>query len=324
MAHHFNHALHIVVPDTDSLPPALADVTPHSDVYYTASIGPDRLLDASLRALFAAGKVCGVTVGAHVDGECVAAVLPTGTLVLSLDRATYHAFGLQGRSSSRDAVQRFVVKIGLADADFVPGEKRYERVRWCLTDRLGLEFAFLFTWTPSGGTGGIECPALAALPGAKRQSLNTESRVHHSVAVPRLEHALVDSSLSDDERVALSEWLGSVACGIIPDGSAECYHSSMGCPEPSRTSASIASCVWRGMITSSRIAAVLAAADAVVADGAVPWVALTVLGFQDTPISWGSAEHGFVEGGENHYTYVVGPGGHYLRFTSVDPGDGCP
>jgi hypothetical protein len=345
--HHFKHAMHIVVPDVDDLPHALvAAETTGSDVYYSVRASPQRLLDAGFRALFASsssaggqsaadagaavageapvGYACGVSVGSRVDGECVAAVLPTGALVLSLNRATYHALGLQGRKSALDSGHRFVVTIGLADEGFTPGGKMYERVRWCLTDRLGLEFDFFFVWTPAGGVGGVECPSLASLRGAVAHRLSEHSRVDRSVAVPLLEQATADVSLGDEERVELCEWLGAVACGITPDGSAESYHSTMGCPEPCRVSASVLSRMWRGMIAPSRVAAVLAAADAAVTSGAVPWVALTVWGFQDAPVSWAQSEHGFAEGGENHYTYVVGPGGRYLRFTSVDPTDGCP
>ena len=37
----------------------------------------------------------------------------------------------------------------MASDSFSPGKKFYERVKWCLTDRLNLKFDLLFTWEPN-------------------------------------------------------------------------------------------------------------------------------------------------------------------------------
>ena len=37
----------------------------------------------------------------------------------------------------------------MASDSFCPGKKLYERVKWCLTDRLNLKFDLLFTWEPN-------------------------------------------------------------------------------------------------------------------------------------------------------------------------------
>lgn len=43
-----------------------------------------------------------------------------------------------------------VVEVNLAAPYFVPGKKLYERVRWCLKDKLQLTFKFLMGWTNEG------------------------------------------------------------------------------------------------------------------------------------------------------------------------------
>jgi len=43
-----------------------------------------------------------------------------------------------------------VVEVNLAAPYFVPGKKLYERVRWCLKDKLQLTFKFLMSWTNEG------------------------------------------------------------------------------------------------------------------------------------------------------------------------------
>ena len=42
------------------------------------------------------------------------------------------------------------VEVDLAAACFKPGKPNYERVKWCLTDRLGLEALFVISWWPKG------------------------------------------------------------------------------------------------------------------------------------------------------------------------------
>lgn len=43
-----------------------------------------------------------------------------------------------------------VVDLDLLAEHFVPGKKKYERVQWCLTDRLELAFDLLVAWEPPG------------------------------------------------------------------------------------------------------------------------------------------------------------------------------
>jgi hypothetical protein len=43
-----------------------------------------------------------------------------------------------------------VVDIDLNSSSFKPGKKGYNRIKWCLQDRLNLKFNFLVTWTPIG------------------------------------------------------------------------------------------------------------------------------------------------------------------------------
>ena len=37
-------------------------------------------------------------------------------------------------------------------------------------------------------------------------------------------------------------------------------------------------------------------------------MAMTVHGFQDSPVSWGQHEHGYFDGGDNFYSIVLFPG----------------
>jgi ribonuclease P/MRP protein subunit RPP40 len=61
----------------------------------------------------------------------------------------------------------------------------------------------------------------------------------------------------------------------------------------------------------------LKAARKVAAESVAPWVAVTVWGFQDTPVSWAEHEHGFLNSGDNGYTVVVFGDGRYWLFAAV-------
>ena len=48
------------------------------------------------------------------------------------------------------------VEVDLAAPSFRPGKPSYERVKWCLTDRLGLEAPFIISWWPEGQEAGVQ------------------------------------------------------------------------------------------------------------------------------------------------------------------------
>jgi hypothetical protein len=91
---------------------------------------------------------------------------------------------------------RFNVTINLADDSFQPGSKHFERVKWCLTDRLGLRFRLVMAWSPTvGGVGGGGVDLIAAVDGCRR--LNPSQALHQV----RLWHSRVVAVLRRSFRV---------------------------------------------------------------------------------------------------------------------------
>ena len=43
----------------------------------------------------------------------------------------------------------------------------------------------------------------------------------------------------------------------------------------------------------------------------LPWIAVTVWGFEDSPISWRTNEHGWFLSGDNHYTLLLFSNYHF-------------
>eukprot|EP01087_Luapelamoeba_hula_P025263 TRINITY_DN9944_c0_g1_i1.p1 TRINITY_DN9944_c0_g1~~TRINITY_DN9944_c0_g1_i1.p1 ORF type:complete len:303 (-),score=42.30 TRINITY_DN9944_c0_g1_i1:67-975(-) len=80
---------------------------------------------------------------------------------------------------------------------------------------------------------------------------------------------------------------------------------------------------WEGLVAAQLILDHLVTkARALVRDGWAPWVAVRVLGFEDTPLSWGLAhQHGYRHSGENDYVLVVLPHDAYVLYLSVSSYD---
>ena len=53
----------------------------------------------------------------------------------------------------------------------------------------------------------------------------------------------------------------------------------------------------------------------------VPWVAMTVWGFTDSPVTWKNNEHGHFLSGENFYTFVIFPDDNYWLYTAMGSND---
>lgn len=51
------------------------------------------------------------------------------------------------------------------------------------------------------------------------------------------------------------------------------------------------------------------------------WVAVSVWGFEDAPVSWRTNEHGYSQCGDNHYTIVMFRTGHFWHLTVLGTHD---
>jgi len=62
----------------------------------------------------------------------------------------------------------------------------------------------------------------------------------------------------------------------------------------------------RGFLIPQDLTETVNEARKAVASGQAPWVAISVWGFEETPISWGNSEHRInSKGGENHIVVLV-------------------
>ncbi|XP_072051679.1 ribonuclease P protein subunit p40-like [Amphiura filiformis] len=154
--HHFNVAVDIFVPGCTKLPSDLQDVCPDHDVYWHIKQLPvlELVQLDFIQKFLRHGDFYALSSGTRIDTDNVVALLPTGELILSVTKDTYEELGLEGKPSKYDQRRkptRYIVEVPLLNKSYQKGKSGYERVQWCLKDRLNLTFDILVAWKPAEG-----------------------------------------------------------------------------------------------------------------------------------------------------------------------------
>lgn len=327
LGHYFNHAVEVLLPGAACVPDVVqsAGASINEDVCIVVDSLPiSQFIQAGFLSLVQNGHLYALSLCTEIDRDTVVAVLPSGKLLLSVTKDIYEQLGLQGKRSSFES-DRWNVFVNLTDPGFVPGNKTYDRVKYCLTGRLGLEFKFIIAWQPLTPADAVLADqVLSKLPGSSRAVPAAELR-HNFPAGFRVPVLSDLQCLPEDGE--FYEWVGSVACRIdttAPSAGSLSYTSSMTCPEPAApVEQGCKSIKWTGLIAPARILTVLEAARVAVSNPAacLPFVSVTVWGFADAPVSWNTQEHGFFNSGDNSYTYILFPDGRYWLYAAVGPHD---
>ncbi|XP_038070339.1 ribonuclease P protein subunit p40-like [Patiria miniata] len=352
--HYFNHAVEVFLPCCDSLPDAVQVSSPQRQEYYAVKRLPlAELTNAEFVSRFVkAGRLYVLSIGQHIDTHNVAAILPTGRLILSVNKDTYQELGLEGKPSQFEKprkVTKYSVEVNLVAESFCKGKKNYERVQWCFKDRLDLTFDFLLAWQPNDPSQSLD--DLGSFWSSKYECLRVEQRQHsfqmRNQSIPVIDSSLLlhrqhksnqdasrmngssqgceETQVRSCDAAEVYEWLGAVACQCDCSGASDSFVNTYRCPEPSQQVSSSVCHRWTGLITSERILHMLDALRSKVECSRMPWAALTVHGFTDSPVSWGSREHGFSKYGNNLYTFVIFPKEQrYWLIMGIGDHDVCP
>lgn len=298
----------------------------------------------SFYALSCPEEFCG-TGSVYPGRECQAfsnrfAVLPSGKLVLSLDRDTYQQLGLEGTtpkywkhssssSSSNNGDSERRVVVDLSAPSFVPGKPLHDRVLWCLSEERVSEVAFHCCFI-NASTGAAEEIDFGEGITAEKKTLSLQEEALKDVLQPRASALRVVPStaskgMQSDVR-SLHLWAGLLAVradpvvnyrrhelsDFISVGDAHTsrrddYLTRAGDETISYTRASGCSLVARGFVPSLTVARLLAAAVAAArAEGS--WNVILSWGFPNAPVSWGEgSEHSDFLGGDNNTIVFTGP-----------------
>ncbi|KAK3704043.1 hypothetical protein QZH41_017974, partial [Actinostola sp. cb2023] len=194
------------------------------------------------------GEFYAVSTKTCIDtGNCVA-VLPTGTLLLSLDKDTYEELG-------HGHIFVFaVVEIDLKSPSFQPGKNHYERVQWCFKKGLELKYEFVFLWVDEDNQTNTEILQSYF----SRYDCHTVRNRESITNLTNLKTPIINPGLTKPSHDITSgcfyEWLGCIQCDIdCCAGTPDSYISTLTCPNPSVVIKDVVRCQWRGFITPQRI-----------------------------------------------------------------------
>lgn len=332
--HPLNYAVEVLLPGAKSLPDSLADVSPTLDDFFLIRDLPivEFVGEDFITKIMKNGQFTALSVGTKVDNDMVVAVLPTGHLILSVDKDTYQVLGLSGKPSKFTGLDpsRYMIQIDLFSENHKKGKKQYDRIIWALKDRLNLCFNFLLSWEPGDGNVAGLSQLTQLLDKYKMEDVSVKAAdtKRKFSLIPELNSC---QKLKEDESNGahnireVFEWIGTVSCDSNIAGGPEEYSSCYTCPEPCVEVKNLMCRQWSGLITVSRIQKMLTALRSfVTSDISTPWAALTVHGFEDAPISWWKNEHGYHKDGSNLYTFVVFPDETYWLYLAVSTHDVCP
>ncbi|EDO46455.1 predicted protein [Nematostella vectensis] len=331
--HFYNHCVSVMMPET--VKDERMDFLHSSDFlgdFLVATLPVHLFTDKEFIEHFVRnGSITALSYDTHIDTENCIALLPTGKLVLSLDKDIYEELGIPGKKSIFVKSNRFVVEVDVKAASFTSGKKLYSRVRQCFKRHAEcLTNKYLLMWTDQGGV----------LDNGKLQSflINYESKLlktkrsrhdFHNVLAPVLDYQHPKTSTeampSACDAAQFHEWLGCMECGVdCSKAAADSYTSRLTCPVPSHHLYRISNLKWTGFIATQSVINILHKARTLFEqDRKPPWITLTVWGFADSPVSWSDNEHGFQIAGDNVYTFVLFPDDSYWCFIAMGSHDVC-
>ncbi|XP_071957361.1 ribonuclease P protein subunit p40-like [Antedon mediterranea] len=338
--HYFNYSVDLLVPNCSKIPESVISSVSDSHQYFVVHDVP---ISELVKALFVdtfhrKGYFSALSYNTKIDTDNVASVLPTGKLVLSVSKDIYEELGIVGRSSvfdERRKPTRFIIEIDLLNPSFQEGKKNYEHVQWCFKDRLDLVFTFMVTWQPNDFNQTDLLEKYFKDYTVQSLSVQHETTSLKNLQVPVISsdslcmHPLHAAATDKDTWIynatEIHEWIGAIACKCQCSGEADSFLNTYHHPEPSRHVPSTICARWKGFIASKSVSTMLKSLRSLfVTNTDIPWIAMSVHGFMDSPVSWKTREHGFHKFGDNLYTYVVFPDDRYILYTAIGTNDVCP
>eukprot|EP00742_Colponemidia_sp_Colp-10_P004987 GILJ01005328.1.p1 GENE.GILJ01005328.1~~GILJ01005328.1.p1 ORF type:complete len:379 (-),score=32.78 GILJ01005328.1:134-1231(-) len=329
--HHFNSRVELFAPGLASDSDAVQQLknTIIQTTFYEMTTPLETLCSQSfVDSVLKSTRFAALSKGTPIDRTNSVAILRSGSLHLNLERDTYQQLGLVGKPSMLKALkgERYTVTVDMLAPSWRDGKKLYERAQWAFKDRTEPVSLYCYCLDSTDGERPSPEVLLRDVGGLKLTTHTiTLAETSNSTPIPNMDSVKEQlKSPHDKETVCLGlyEWIGLCAANLLPSlyaSLADQFLSSY-MPEVPLTTSPVPSCSmrWTGFISPEFIFEKLAAARNVVKSGSAPWIAVTVWGFEDAPISFGHNEHSFSHtGGSNGYTCLVLPNEEYLLFTSL-------
>ncbi|XP_044149432.1 ribonuclease P protein subunit p40 [Bufo gargarizans] len=325
--HYYNCSVSVLLPECGLLPLKIKHIIDGLGSYYLVKNLPlhEFLTQEFNDTCIKKGLFYALSHNTRIDQDNVAAVLPSGKLIVSVNKDTYEELGLQGKPSlySGKNAMRYIVTIDLTDSAMSPDGKKFQRVRWALTEKKPLAFDFLLAWDNPEGPSILSYFAKYVV---KECPFKITSHVSRDLQCPVLKsEELLGKEEESCSATEFFEWLGAISNDIDCENTSSSFISSFCCPEPSLSVGQAHLCTIAGFITPSKIQQLMEHLREYFNEPKLSqWVSLMVHGFADSPVSWKESEHGFFKGGEHLYSFVIFNNEDYWLQMAVGAHDGCP
>ncbi|KAJ3042839.1 Ribonuclease P protein subunit p40 [Rhizophlyctis rosea] len=286
-------------------------------------------LDTTFQQHVRRGGTMALQCNVRIDQDDVFALLPSGTLLLNVTKPTYEKLGLVGKPSQLSPKgERYQISVDISAPSFKPTNKLYERVKWCFEHTLPNTYDFYMSSIDSS-TGALRDIPFPPDANAKTISNPFTSHTEENVLIPPMSNLPLSFSSgidgAEDQETVLErlEWIGMVACGadrIRATDKVDPFISVYSTPEAS-TPGDVFIGTWTGFIPAKQILDLITGLRDLIKQDSLPWAALLVSGFRDSPISWRQSEHGYASNGENDYVLLVLPDGRCVVFQALGSED---
>ncbi|KAL2097400.1 hypothetical protein ACEWY4_006607 [Coilia grayii] len=327
--HFFNYKLSMVIPECASLPACIAGVIQTFSSYYRVRDLPvyKFLQEDILQKVVKNGHFYALSYNTRIDEDNTIAFLPSGHLIMSVNKDTYEQLGLEGKPSqyTHRKVQRYVVNVDLTDKSMTPGAKTYQRLITSLKEWVPLKSDFLISMKMTAEDDGGALQTLLSQYSFEEYRPTLQTHTLKETPCPSLH----SSNLHGDEKSCdahrFLEWLGAVSMDISCNNEASSFLSTYVCPEPWSSMSQGLLCTVTGFLIPEDIHSLLLELRHYFDQPKfTSWLSITVHGFADSPVSWGMTEHGFLKGGENFYNFVCFENQDYWLHMATGSHDGCP
>ncbi|TUE70086.1 Ribonuclease P protein subunit p40 [Bagarius yarrelli] len=325
LKHSFNYKVSLLIPECGILPADVANVISKFSSYYLVRELPVyRFLEEDMLKIIKEVRFYALSYKTRLDEDNSFALL-NKKLILSLDKDTYEQLGLEGKPSlyNHRIAMRYVVSVDLTDKALIPGAKRYQQVLQSLKERVPLRSDFLLTDCYSDQDGQLKVLLSQYTYEKCRPTLSTQSL--RDLLCPSLQSSDLQGAKLSCTPEQFLEWLGAVNLNISCKNIAASFLSTYTCPEPCSLVSQMLLCTVTGFIPPKDISALLQQLRRYFdTPKFTAWLSVTVHGFVDSHVSWGTTEHGFLKGGENFYNMVCFKNKDYWLHMATGAHDGCP
>ncbi|KAI9288145.1 ribonuclease P 40kDa subunit-domain-containing protein [Umbelopsis sp. AD052] len=317
-SHPFNHEIQLLLADTQA-ETLLQSIAENEQFFYEVEAPLTMFLDTSfleknLTKEAGSNQKTSMfymhTIDTYLDTEDVAIIDGDGHLVLSLQKETYEAFGLEGKAATfTENGRRYIITIDVSAPTFRPGNKTFDRTKWCLDNNLSRSFKMVMTRVDTNT--GASLDVLLSNVQHSKKPVSWASSKMDGIRLPNFEtlklpEGATPNNIWKDEALEAHEWLGMATLGsqrLSVNDKPDPFLSVYSCPEP-YTTGSVTSLRSAGLVTPQYIENLLITLRKEI-KAKQCWGALTVWGYRDSPIAWRGREHGFLTSGENDYTILL-------------------